>query len=135
MAINALNALLVYRFRYNQAVFCLCIELMYMVFAGIYSILPIATYQTFGPKQGPRAFAVILMGNTLGAVTSYIDQHFLYDLIGVENILRIGSISSVLAMMVCFSFSENLDFERMDRLGLIEWGSLKSKYALPTETK
>ena len=104
-----------------------------MVFAGIYSILPVATYQTFGKKQGPRAFAVILMGNTLGAVTSYFYQHFLYDLIGIQNILFIGSASSILAMVVCYFFSETLDIERMDKLNLIEWGPYKAQYTKPKQ--
>jgi Na+/melibiose symporter-like transporter len=50
MAINALNGFLVYNFRYNQIAYLICVELMYMVFGGIYSILPVATTQTFGQK-------------------------------------------------------------------------------------
>ena len=77
-------------------------------------MLPTATYQTFGPRQGPRAYAVILLGGSISALTSYIEQHFLYELIGVENILFLGSISSVLAIIVCNFFNETLDFERLD---------------------
>ena len=88
-------------------------------------MLPTATYQTFGPKQGPRAYAVILLGGTICAFTSYIEQHFLYDLIGVQNILYIGAISSVVAIIVCLFFNETLDFQKMDKLGLIQWGELK----------
>lgn len=73
MIINALNGLLVYRYRHNEAFFVLCIELTYVVFSGIYSMLPTATYETFGPKQGPRAYAVILLGSTVCAFTSYLE--------------------------------------------------------------
>ena len=41
----------------------------------------------------------------------------------------IGAVSSVLAMVVCFRFSEMLDFQRMDfKLKLVKWGSLKPQY-------
>ena len=125
MALNTLNGLLVYRFRHNEVFFVLCIEMTYIVFSGMYSMLPTATYQTFGPKQGPRAYAVILLGSTVCAFTSYLEQHFLYDIIGVENILYLGSVGSVLAIIVCSFFNETLDFERMEKLGLIKWGEFK----------
>ena len=44
MAINTLNGLLVYRFRHNEVFFVLCIEMTYIVFSGMYSMLPTATY-------------------------------------------------------------------------------------------
>lgn len=65
------------------------------------------------------------MGSTVVAFTSYLEQHFLYDLIGVENILFIGSICSVLAIIICCFFNETLDFERLDKYGFIKWGELK----------
>lgn len=73
MIINTFNGLFAYRFRENEALYIICIELTYMVFSGLYSTLPSATYKTFGPKQGPRAYAFILVGGTITSVTSYID--------------------------------------------------------------
>ena len=73
MTVNALNGLLSYRYRHNEALFVISIELTYIVFSGVYSILPTATHVTFGPKQGPRAYAVILLGGTICAFTSYLE--------------------------------------------------------------
>lgn len=82
MIINTLNGFLAYKYRHNEAFFVVCIEMTYIVFSGLYSTLPSAIYSTFGPKQGPRAYALILAGGTFTALTSYLDQHFLHDLIG-----------------------------------------------------
>ena len=115
MIVNTLNGILAYKYRHNEVFFVICIELTYMVFSGLYSTLPSAIYKTFGPKYGPGAYALILAGGTMTALTSYIYQHFLYDLIGSQNILYIGSVSSVAAMTICFFFSEMLDFTRMEK--------------------
>ena len=53
MTINALNAVICYEVKEIEWAYIICIELNYVVVAGIYALFPAPAMKTFGFKYGP----------------------------------------------------------------------------------
>jgi len=109
MVINTANAFICYHVRKIMWLYIVCIELNYVVLAGIFALFPAPAIKTFGPKYGPQVYTLILLGAPASSILDMINIKVLYDIIGEVPILAIGGVFSILALIVLVSFSERLD--------------------------
>ena len=53
MILNAINGVVCYQVRDTMWIYIICVELNYLVLAGIFAVFPAAVIKTFGLKHGP----------------------------------------------------------------------------------
>jgi len=70
MVVNAANAFICYHVRETMWLYIICIELNYMVLAGIFALFPAPAIKTFGPKHGAQVYSLVLLG---GATVSILN--------------------------------------------------------------
>ena len=125
MIINTINGVFCYQVRNTMWIYILCVELTYLVLAGVFAVFPAAVVKTFGLKYGPQVYTLVLLGSPASSVVDTINIKVLYEEVGELPILCFGAVMSVLAFLVCLWFNEKLDIENMDGKGLIEWENPK----------
>ena len=84
MIINIVNSIICYHARNWTPVYFICILLVYMVFAGMFSIFPAPAAQTFGPKYGAQVYSIILVSGLFSSLIDTINNKVLYTLLHVE---------------------------------------------------
>lgn len=52
MLINIVNSLIAYEARYNEVLYFACVQMNFMVIAGVFALFPTPVANTFGPKYG-----------------------------------------------------------------------------------
>ena len=127
MIINAINAVVCYQVREIMWIYIICIELNYLVLAGIFSVYPASVVKTFGLKYGPQIYTIIILGSPGSMIINTFIMKVLYKYIGEFPILCFGSGVSIAGLIVCLYFDESLDIEDMDKKGLIEWTYTKKE--------
>ena len=112
MVINALNGLVCYHVKMITWLYFLCIELNYFVIAGTFAVFPAAVVRTFGIFYGPQVYSLILIGSPLSSILNMFCIKVLYLELQINEvaILLIGSIASILAIIVNHRFEEKIDF-------------------------
>lgn len=95
---------------------------MYGVIGGIFALFPTPVFKTFGPKYGPQIYTFSLLGTCLSSVGTSLLVQFEYESLGVRSLFYIGSICTIIDILLALPFKEELDIERLDNKGLIEWG-------------
>ena len=95
--------------------------------AGIFALFPTAVYNTFGTLYGPRLYAVILLGSSISSVFDTFLIKVVYQAMDspIEDLFYIGAISSFIAIVIAYYFTEDIDIKNMDRKGYIEWEKAK----------
>lgn len=119
MLINTFNAFICYHVRKVMWLYIICIELNYVVLAGIFALFPAPAIKTFGPKYGPQVYTLILLGAPASSIVDMINIKVLYDIIGEVPILAIGGFVSIIALICLLFFKERLDIEKLQKKGLI----------------
>ena len=82
MTLNLLMALFCYHFRENATIWFICIQLNYMIVAGIFALFPTPAYNTFGQDKAPQIYSIILLGSFLSSFTDNMLIQFVYQSIG-----------------------------------------------------
>ena len=121
MVMNIFLSFFSYNFKTNDAVWFMCIQMNYIVVAGIFALFPTPTYNTFGEDKAPQIYSIILLGSFFSSLTDNILIKFVYDYVGAEHLFFIGGAASVVAWLILYFFNERLDIERLDKKGLIIW--------------
>lgn len=132
MALNVINGLLCYHLKMLTVPYFIAIELNYLVLGGIFAVFPAPVIKTFGIYYGPQIYSLVLLGSPTSSIFNLISIKVLYGYFHISEIiiLAVGAVCSALAMVVLCFFSEKLDFENMQRRGLLIYGD-----PVPAKTK
>jgi hypothetical protein len=124
MLLNIVNGLICYRVKTISWAYIACIEFNYLVIGGIYSVFPAPAIKTFGIYYGPQIYSLILIAGPLVSVFNLFVIKVVYEIIGIDEeiILVGGSVCSLIAIIINFSFNEKIDFENMNNRGLLVYG-------------
>jgi peptidoglycan/LPS O-acetylase OafA/YrhL len=124
MFLNFANGLICYRVKTISWAYIICIELNYLVIGGIYSVYPASVIKTFGIYYGPQIYSIILIAGALVSVFSLFAIKVAYEILGIseEIILAVGSICSLIAIVINCSFNEKIDLVNMNKRGLLVYG-------------
>ena len=126
MMINAANSLVAYSARYNDALFFACVQLNFMVFAGMFALFPTPVGKTFGDKYGVQVYSYVMLSSPLKSIISMFGIDYLEQKIGVQELLYTGTASSFMALIICLCFNEKLDIQRMERRSLLVWANRRA---------
>jgi len=126
MVINVLNSYFCYNFAEKEQTyaFLTSVELNYMVIGGVFALFPTACLNTFGPRFGAYAYCLLMMSVALASICNLLNVKLLFKIVGTEPILWVGTVLSVVAILINFFFTETLDFIRCDKKGVLEWGEV-----------
>jgi MFS transporter, OFA family, oxalate/formate antiporter len=119
--ITMVNSLVCYRVRTMPVPYFICILTVFFCFAATYAVFPTPAVKTFGPKYGAQVYSMMVFGACFTSLTNYIIIKVLKHLIGFDGIFGIGSVFTVVAIILISCFDERLDVERLDKLGHIEY--------------
>mmetsp|Transcript_15729 Transcript_15729/g.24173 ORF Transcript_15729/g.24173 Transcript_15729/m.24173 type:complete len:130 (-) Transcript_15729:30-419(-) len=127
MTVETLLALFNYNFKADKTMWFICIQLNYLVVAGIFALFPTPAYKTFGQDKAPQIYSLILLGSFFSSASDNVLIKVVYPYIGALNIFFIGAGASIVSLFILLFFNERLDIERMDAKGLIVWGPPKER--------
>lgn len=121
MIINIVNSLIAYEARYNETLYFACIQMNYLVLAGIFALFPTPVAKTFGPKFGAQVYTMVMFASPIKSIISMIGIKFLEQKIGIPVLLYSGAVSALIAFIICLFFTEKLDVQRMHKKSLLVW--------------
>ena len=121
MLINIVNSAVCYHVKKIDWLFFICVQLNYLVLAGVFALFPAPASKTFGKRYGAQVYAIVLIATPLSGLVNTLFVKVLYSRIGNQNIIYIGTAASALAIVINYFFTEKLDTERLQRLGLLHW--------------
>lgn len=121
MVINIVNSAIAYNARNKETLYFICIQLNYLVLAGIFALFPTPVASTFGPLYGAQVFTMVLFSSMVKSTISMIGIKFLEEAVGVPNLLSSGTVCAVIALIICLFFKEKLDVERLHKRNLLTW--------------
>lgn len=113
MSIGTINSIICYPARHVPWLYFICILLNYMVLAGLFATFPTPVAKTFGPQYGIQVYSMILVASPIQSIITTTQVKLLYEWLGIQSLIYMGTIGCIMAMVVCFFFDERLDFENM----------------------
>lgn len=119
MLVNAINSAMCYPARHITWLYYISIQLNYFVIAGIFALFPTPVAKTFGSRYGAQVYAVTIMASPISSVFNTLIVKLLYKVIGEQAVLYIGTAASLIAIVINFFFTEELDTERLLNKNLI----------------
>lgn len=86
--------------------------------AGIFSVFPAPSAQTFGPKYGPQVYTFIMLAAAACSIFNFL---MVQNIESIQIQFYIGGFCAAMVMVINYFFEEELDLERLESKGLIVW--------------
>lgn len=102
MVANIGLSCVVYVCRHSPVLYFLCIQLNFMIVAGIFALFPTPVYNTFGTEKSPQIYSIILFASMFGSAFVTFFMKVVYPLVGAEATFIIGGVFSVFSVLICF---------------------------------
>lgn len=121
LIVQLLNSLVVYWASWIPWMFFICILLNYFSLGGLFAIFPTSVARVFGINMGPQVYVAILFGSFLSGVTNMFVTHYILPATSFVFIFYLGSVITVIVMIILFNFKEELDVDNLAKKGALRY--------------
>jgi MFS family permease len=111
MVVQLINSLICFWAGRSGPAFFACVMLNYFSLGGLFAVFPGTVVRTFGKKQGPSVYVLVLIGSFLSSVLNIFATKFLLPNTSFFVVYTVGSGTTILCLVVLYFYEEKLDIE------------------------
>jgi len=126
------NSLIAYWAVNIPALYFTCVLVNYFGLGGMWAIAPTLSVTVFGLSKGPSVYTLIMFSSTFASLMNIFTLDVLLDLTSYLTCFYIGSLITIIVIIILCSFEEKLDYKRLARsnaLVKVQSGTLDSVIA------
>jgi hypothetical protein len=91
--------------------------LNYFSLGGLFAVYPATVIKTFGSKNGPSIYSLILIGSFGSSLLNIGLTKFLLPYTSFLLVYFVGSIATISNLVILYFYEEKLDVERLSQYG------------------
>lgn len=124
MMIQLVNSIGCYYAANVPWLFFMCIMLNYMATGATFCLLPVATTNVYGLVVGPQVYVQVIFGSFCASLLNVFTTEWLLPALPAETGFRdlyfVGSVTTIMTLVLLFFYKEELDVDRLEKRGLLK---------------